>query len=371
MKLPALLHQENFAHIWQQLKFLFQTKKWLWGVVLGVIVSTAALTVMVGTRQGLSSLQSLKPPSLEDAQSLPTNPEDLKTLTVLLLGYGGAGHSGGTLSDVIQVARINFEQGNIALISIPRDLWVALPSGTEAKINAAFSLDLQNRNKKATTAKQMAQVVTGFPIDYYIATDFVGFQRIIGQELGGIDVKVAQTMIDEWYPIKGEELNLCGKSPEENAAANANYSGFELEQQFPCRFETVRYPAGTVHMEGDDALKYVRSRHGNPGGDFARGVRQQEVLEAIHEKLFTLEGVANIPKVFEQFAAHTQTDLDATIAQFLWPALKGSRDYRTIHINLSSENVLTGGNVGGASVVLPRESWEAVRQYIQSQLTNN
>ena len=214
----------------------------------------------------------------------------------------------------------------------------------------------------------MAQVVTGFPIDYYIATDFVGFQRIIGQELGGIDVEVTQTMVDEWYPIKGEELNLCGKSPEENSQANANYTGFELEQQFPCRFETIRYPAGTIHMEGDDALKYVRSRHGTPGGDFARGVRQQEVLMAIRDKLFTLEGVSNIPKVFEQFAAHTRTDLDAKLAEFLWPALKGSKNYQFIRLNLSTENVLIGGYAGGASIVQPKDSWEAVQQYVQAQL---
>lgn len=358
----------RLAPVFQPLAELFQAKKWLWGVVLGVVVSTAVVTYTVGTKSGIITPQNLRPPSLQDAQSLPSNPEELKTLTILLLGYGGAGHSGGTLSDVIQVARIDFEAGAIALISVPRDLWVALPSGTQTKINSAFSLDLQRNDHKATTAKQMAQVVTGFPIDYYLATDFVGFQRIIGQELGGIDVKVAQTMVDEWYPIKGEELNLCDKSPEENAEANANYTGFELEKQFPCRFETIRYPAGTIHMEGDDALKYVRSRHGTPGGDFARGVRQQEVLMAIRDKLFTLEGVANIPKVFEQFAAHTRTDLDAKLAEFLWPALKGSKDYQFIRINLSTENVLTGGSAGGASIVQPKDSWEAVRQYIQSQL---
>ena len=347
----------------------FRTHRWLWGVVFGVIVSTALVTYSAGSKQGLVSSLTLRPPALQSAQTLPTNPEEIKTLTVLLLGYGGAGHSGGTLSDVIQVANINFERGTIALISIPRDLWVALPNGTQNKINAAFSLDLQNSDQSATIAKQMAQVVTGLPIDYYIATDFVGFQRLVGQELGGIDVEVAQTMVDEWYPIKGEELNLCGLSPAEIEAAHANYSGFELEKQFPCRFETIRYPAGMIHMEGGDALKYVRSRHGTPGGDFARGVRQQEVLVAIRNKLFTLEGVGNIPKVFEQFAAHTQTDLNAKLAEFLWPALKGSKNYQFMRINLSTENVLTSGTSnGGASIVQPKDSWEAVHQYIQNQL---
>jgi len=334
----------------------------------GVLVSSTLLTYWVGTRLSArpTGAESI---TLQDAQNLPDNAEDLSALTILLLGYGGAGHSGGTLSDVIQVVQLDFDNRQLALISIPRDSWVTLPNGVQSKINAAYSTDLQNGDDNATIAKNMAQVVTGFPIDYYIGVDFVGFERIIGQELGGIDVEVATTMTDNWYPIKGEELNLCGLSPAEMEAAHANYSGFELEQQFPCRFETVTYPAGTIHMQGGDALKYVRSRHGNPGGDFARGVRQQEVLAGIRDKLFTLEGVSNIPRVFQQFADHVQTDLDAELAEFLWPAIKNSRDYEIVRLNLSTENVLTGGTSGGgASIVQPRESWAAVQAYVQQQI---
>ncbi|MFH2118204.1 MAG: LCP family protein [Candidatus Paceibacterota bacterium] len=361
--------RETFRQTFTQFQALFAQKKWLWGVMLGVLISSTLVTYLLGSRLINRSNQNLAAPKLANSQDLPANAEDLSILTVLLLGYGGAGHSGGALSDVIQVMRLDFEKSQLALISVPRDLWVSLPSGTQNKINAAYAADLQNHDDRATIAKQMAQVVTGLPIDYFVAVDFVGFQRIIGQELGGIDVQVAQTMVDEWYPIKGEELNLCGLSPEEIATAHEQYSGFQLEQQFPCRFETIRFPAGTVHMEGGDALQYVRSRHGNPGGDFARGVRQQEVLAAIRDKLFTLEGVTNIPRVFEQFAEHTQTDLDAKLAEYLWPALKNSRDYKIVRINLSTDNVLISGtSSGGASIIQPRNSWEAVQQYIQEQL---
>ncbi|HEX9817590.1 MAG TPA: LCP family protein [Patescibacteria group bacterium] len=361
--------RETFRQTLARFQELFGQKKWLWGVVLGVLVTSTTLTVMVGSRLNNSSNQELTAPNLPSSQDLPSNFEDLTTLTILLLGYGGAGHSGGALSDVIQVLRLDFTKGVLALISIPRDLWVSLPNGTQNKINAAYATDLNNRDPNATTAKQMAQVVTGLPVDYFIAVDFVGFQRLIGQELGGINVQVTQTMTDNWYPIKGEELNLCGLTNEEIESAHTNYSGFELEQQFPCRFETVSFPAGTVSMQGGDALKYVRSRHGNPGGDFARGVRQQEVLAAIHDKLFTLEGVTNIPRVFERFAAHTQTDLDVKLAEYLWPALKGSHNYEVVRINLSTENVLISGtSSGGASIIQPRESYSAVQNFVQSQL---
>jgi len=354
--------------IFQQLVFIFKTRKWLWGVVLGIIASTAIITYQFGLKNtDKKNLQSFLP-----SFSLPTENKDIKdkkTLTILLLGYGGAGHQGGFLSDVIQVVHMNFETKKVALISIPRDLWVAISGGTENKINAAYNIDQQKNDEKATISRTMAGTIIGFPIDYYIAVDFVGFQRIIGQELGGIDVEVSEILDDSWYPIKGEELNTCGKTAEEVAQLSANFSGFELEKQFTCRYEHLYYPAGTVHMEGGDALKFVRSRHGSVGGDFSRSKRQHEVLLAIKEKLFSLEGIDNIPAVFREFATHTKTDLNAEIAEYLWPLLKATREYVLVPITLSMENVFTSGKSNqGAYIITPRNSWEEVHVYIQQQI---
>lgn len=357
----------TFHQFFTRVRTAFAQKPWLWGVVVGVIFLVGLLAYRFGPQWlGLNRQSAdFSPPSW----SFPADVADLDDLTLLLLGYGGAGHAGGSLSDAIQVVRFHFRSGLITMISIPRDSWVELPGGVQQKINAAYSMDIQNRDPHATTAKQMAEMVTGFPIDFFIGVDFVGFERIIGEELGGIDVEVAETMVDSWYPVRGRELEPCGKTPQQIATLSSQYSGFELEKQFPCRYDRIEYPAGTNHLHGGEALAYVRSRHGVPGGDFARGVRQQEVLTGIKDKLFTLEGATNIPSIFQQFAKHTQTDLDASLAEYLWPALRGSRDYRVVHINLSTDNVLTGGtSAGGASIVQPRESWAAVRQYIQGQL---
>ncbi len=83
--------------------------------------------------------------------------------------------------------------------------------------------------------------------------------------LGGIDVQVGSSFRDEWYPITGKENDLCGGDP-----------------QYRCRYRTVTFTKGIVHMDGDMALTYVRSRHaqGESGTDFSRGARQQEVIEA-------------------------------------------------------------------------------------------
>lgn len=343
---------------------IFKEKKWLRFLLLGSIILTATLTYLVGKNRLTTTEVGSYLPILNQAEGQVLG-ETKNNLTFLLLGYGGAGHQGGYLSDVIQIIHLDFEKQKTVMISVPRDLWVKLPNGTENKINAAYSLDRANNDNQATIAKQMAETIIGFPIDYYIAVDFVGFQRIIGQELGGIDVQVSETLDDPWYPIEGEQLNTCGKTSEEIATLSTKYSGFELEKQFACRYEHLYFPAGTIHMEGGDTLKFVRSRHGSAGGDFSRSKRQHEVLTAIKEKLFSLEGIDNIPAVFKEFADHTQTDLNAELAQQWWPLLKSTKTHQTIQINLSTDNVFVSGKSNqGAYIVQPKSTWQNVHEYI-------
>ncbi|MBT4123856.1 MAG: LCP family protein [Candidatus Pacebacteria bacterium] len=348
---------------------ILREKKWLWGVIAGIITTTAIITYLVVGKNSKNQELNSFVPQFSPKEITNLDEKDENKLTILLLGYGGAGHQGGYLSDVIQVVHFDFEKKNTVLISIPRDLWVSLPNGTESKINGAYNQDMGNKNGEALISKSMASTVTGLPIDYYIAVDFVGFKRIIGEELGGIDVEVSEVLDDSWYPIKGEELNTCGKSPEEVAQLSSELFGFELERKFECRYKQVYFPVGVTHMEGGDALEFVRSRHGSAGGDFSRSKRQHEVLQAIKEKLFSLEGIDNIPAVFKEFSAHTQTDLDTKIAEYLWPILKETRKNKITTITLSTENVFINGKSSqGAYIVKPKESWSSVHSFINTQI---
>lgn len=303
-----------------------------------------------------------------------TPPEDLKTLNILLLGYGGAGHQGGSLSDVIQLVHLDFERSILAMISLPRDLWVKQPNGQSSKINSVFAADAkQGNNNRAPLTKSTVSAITGLPVDYFIAVDFVGFQRAIGEELGGIEVEVSEALDDPWYPIQGNELETCGMTPQEVAETTASYSGFELERQFPCRYEHLMFEPGTVHMEGGDALKFVRSRHGSKGGDFSRSKRQQAVLLAIKEKLFSLEVLNDAPGFLKQIAHTISTDIDEGIIKYLTPALRSTKDFQTVRITLSTENVFSNSkSSGGGYIVIPRaglDNWKEIHSYIQSELT--
>jgi len=305
--------------------------------------------------------------SVPENQSVLEPDGSIKSLGIVLLGYGGAGHSGGFLTDVIQVVNIDFEKKQIALISIPRDLWVTLPSGQAAKINQAYSQD-----NGVKTITDMTGLVTGIPIDYYIGVDFVGFQRAIGEELDGVEVQVSETLDDPWYPIKGLEQEFCDHTPEEVTELSNTLSGFELERQFPCRYKHVYFEPGLVHMEGGDALEFVRSRHGSEGGDFSRSKRQHELLHAIRNKLFDLKALDNSVKFFESTLRTITTNLDVNAVTKLTPLVITAKDFEVRMITLNTDNVFNNGkSANGQFILQPKtgaNDWLPVHNFVSSEL---
>ena len=347
------------------------------GAVIGIGLS-ASLTIklapqigrttpvinVAGATQTIEYSSWTESVAIHDRESVPDQ------IGILLLGCGGAGHQGGGLSDVIQLLYIDKSKEQTALISIPRDLWVKQSSGKESKINGAWVLG-GNKNQitsQAQTAKQIVSQITGLPIQYFISVDFVGFERLIGQDLKGIEVNVSEPLVDNWYPIKGEELNTCGLTAEEVGELTAKYSGFELEKQFPCRYEKLNFQPGINKMQGGEALKFVRSRHGSNGGDFSRARRQHELLEAISKKLISLEAVKNVDKIYQTMTQNVNTDLDLDGARRLAAALPSLPSFSLTRISLTTENVLSSGP---SSSLIPRagaNNWTEVQQYLESQL---
>ena len=295
--------------------------------------------------------------SAQDPSPLPEAVNDLSSLNLLLLGYGGAGHEGGGLTDAITLVHFDFKQAKIGLISMPRDLWI-----DGQKINHLYASSYD-------ALKDAVATITGESVNYFIAVDFVGFQRAMGYVLDGIEVNVAQDFDDPWYPIEGTQLEPCGHTPEEIGELTAKYADFELQKQFPCRYERIHFDQGMVFMNGGEALKYVRSRHSS--SDFDRSRRQHEVLVGIKNKLFSLQALNDIPKFFSEFTKYVQTDLDREIVKYLAPVLKMSRDYRIVSINLSTENVLKASKANsGAFIVMPQKDWEEVRNLVRLKLND-
>jgi LCP family protein required for cell wall assembly len=260
--------------------------------------------------------------------------KDENVKNILLLGYGGAGHSGGTLADSILVLSVDTKSKKATLISVPRDTWIDLPTDWEnlkpAKINEAYAIGLDDTrypNKKpefrgspggGNMEKYAVSTATGLSIDYFVSVSFDEIQKII-DTLGGIDVNIPASFTDEFYPVKGLENETCGKTAEEMEALKFQFSGFELEKQYKCRYETLQFEARLTKMDGTTALKFVRSRHSSTnGGDFARSERQMALLAAIKQKLISLDAVAKIDKLYPSLAKLVTTDLNLARSFYLF-----------------------------------------------------
>ncbi|MAF14250.1 MAG: hypothetical protein CMI53_05190 [Parcubacteria group bacterium] len=218
--------------------------------------------------------------------------EDKDRINIALLGMGGIEHEGPFLTDTIMIASFKPSTQQLALVSVPRDLLVPIPGYGFGKINHANSIEeVNNPGQGGELTVKVLNQVFGLPIDYYIRIDFAGFKQII-DDLNGISVVVENTLDDELYPVAGKETAATSE-----------------------RYEHLYVEAGEQQMDGDLALKYVRSRQavGLEGSDFARSKRQQQVIMAVKEKGLSIGTLINpyrISKIMDTLSQHLATNLE-------------------------------------------------------------
>jgi LCP family protein required for cell wall assembly len=179
--------------------------------------------------------------------SAPTDP-----FTVLLLGSDDDSKFPpdrlNTQSMILVRVDPTTEQATI--LSIPRDLWVPIPNMGVGKISTAYNLG------GPQGAMQVVETNFKVHIDDYVWIGLNGLVKLI-DKLGGVNVQVTNPVMDDFYPA---DLNSADD---------------------PYGYYRVAVLPGATHMDGVHALQYVRSRHGDLRGDFARSERQQQLLLAI------------------------------------------------------------------------------------------
>jgi LCP family protein required for cell wall assembly len=207
-------------------------------------------------------------------------------INILILGRGGANHPGGLLTDTIQLISINPSEPSLAMLAIPRDLAINLPGDGFNKINTAYSLGEQKKKGSGGAfAKKVVSDLLDIPIHYYIDLDFTGFIKIINT-LGGVTINVEKGFYDPEFP----------------APDMRGYQPFSVK-------------AGVQRMNGETALKYARSRHGDngEGSDFARAKRQQQVIKAVLSEALKAENLLNPAKmlsIINTLGNHLNTDMN-------------------------------------------------------------
>lgn len=214
---------------------------------------------------------------------------------ILVMGKAGGTHDGPDLTDTLMLVSVSLKSHDVKIISIPRDLWIP---DIRAKVNSAYYWGNQKNVGGIDFAKAEVSGVVGIPIHYGSVIDFSGFTDLIN-EIGGIEVNVERSFTDYYYPIKGLENDMCGgRDPE-----------------FMCRYETLHFDQGKTLMDGETALKFVRSRHadGIDGTDIAREARQGKVIEAVKNKLSDKNTYTNLNKdiaIVKVVLNSIETDID-------------------------------------------------------------
>ncbi len=278
---------------------------------------------------------------------------------ILVMGKAGGVHDGPELTDTMMLVSVSLTSPNIKIISIPRDTWIP---EIRAKINSAYYWGNQKTvGGGITFAKAISEEVVGVPIHYGVVIDFSGFRDIIN-EIGGISVDVPNSFTDYYYPIAGRENDTCGGH----------------DPKFMCRYETLTFTSGLQMMDGDTALKFVRSRHalGVEGTDIAREARQAKVIDAIKDKLVDKKTYQNPSRdiaILKVVLKSIQTDIDYPTAGILARLIYNDRN--SINSFLIPAELMTNPPISKIydmqSVFIPKAGsgkWQEINKWVASVL---
>ncbi len=290
-----------------------------------------------------------------DTVQIAARDEHLGRLDFLLLGYGGPDHDGPYLTDSMMVVSAQTETHQLAMISIPRDLWIPIPTNRNGlnwttKINAAYTVgildelfpykDPRYRGPLGggNLATEMVRRVTGLPIQYWVAMDFDGFRRVV-DSVGGLDIVVPRALDDWEYP---DDLT----------------NGYLH----------VHFNAGPQHMDGERALQFARLRH-TEGGDFDRSRRQQLILLAVRRKVFTLGGIPKMLGLMDALQDHFRTNMNLQQIRKFADVINRLEDTQPVRVSVDDTNFLYDAvSSDGQDILVPYDPEYAGLHHFLQQL---
>ncbi|HUF39547.1 MAG TPA: LCP family protein [Anaerolineales bacterium] len=245
-------------------------------------------------------------------------------ITILLYGSDQRANPGGFRTDTIVLLTLNRELDAVSLTSFPRDLYVYIPGWTMQRINTAHP------HGGFAAMQDTFAYNFGFKPDFYVLINFWNFVQVI-DNLGGINVNVAVSLTD-------------------HRDGQGSYT----------------VPAGLVHMDGETALWYVRSRY--TSSDFERTRRQQEVLLAIFFRIVSLNGLQRAPELYNLYVNNVVTNAGFNdLAPFLGLAGQVTDNSATIsRYTIDRSQVTSYTTSAGAAVLLP--DYAAIRETLRKAL---
>jgi len=254
-------------------------RSYIWGAILVILAFFIVSKVMIVT---YNFIIGFDPKDILFALGSELEKDENDYTNIILLGDGGHVRDGADLIDTIMVASIDYRKNAVTLFSIPRDYYVKNVNWP-GKINELYrnhKWQYEDENDLYELFQTVTGDITGLDIQYYVRINFNAFVEVV-DSIGGITIDIQESLYDPYYPNETDN----------------GYIVFEVEK-------------GLQEMDGETALKFVRSR--KTTSDFDRAFRQQQVLEALREKAFSLNILTNpkqLKKLYDAIKANMNTNM--------------------------------------------------------------
>ena len=258
-------------------------------------------------------------------------------------GTEGKGtHDGAQLTDSIMAISINQETGDIAMLSLPRDLKVSRTCTATGKINEVYWCNNTEGNDEQAGAEALSEVVSdilGVEFQYYAHLNWGSLVSIV-DTLGGINITLDEDINDQYYT--GSVYN-----------AGVEYT-----------------------IDGIQAVALARARHGTTSGDFSRGASQQKILMGIKNRISEkglsitdMIGLANTlgDNLRTNFSVNELRSAAHLLSEFDFD------NARQVSL-IEPEKLVTTANIGGISYVIPSDgvnNYKSIQAYVAKKFSSN
>lgn len=272
-------------------------KKWIYwvgGIFLALFLAIGGFALYVWNELG-STVETMHMPLERDDERIKETQNRFKekdSVNALLLGVDQRAGDRGR-SDTMILLSLNPNTDSMVMLSIPRDTYVSIPGRGMDKINHAYAFG------GAELSVQTVEENFDIPIHVYGRVNMEGFQQGI-DALGGVTVQ----------------------------------NSFAFSQG------GTSFPEGEIHLNGSEALEYIRMRKNDPRGDFGRNDRQRQVIAAAIDKAANFSSITKFGEILEIVGTNVQTDLDMKRIQTLFSNYLGTRkNIETLQIQGNGQSI--------------------------------
>ncbi|PGT99303.1 LytR family transcriptional regulator [Bacillus cereus] len=236
-------------------------KIWIFSILGTIAIVAVAYTYNIYGAV-TKTLDAVHKPLKSDGDKEILNIDKNEPISILLVGADERGNDKGR-SDSLMVLTLNPKQQSMKTISIPRDTYTEIIGKSKKdKINHAYAFG---------GVDMSVATVSGFldiPIQYYIEVNMEGFKDIV-DAVDGVDIN--------------------------------NDLAFSLEGH--------QFRKGNIHLNGEEALAFVRMRKEDPRGDFGRQMRQRQIMQAIIKKGSSFSSLENYNDILTVIQKNIKTNL--------------------------------------------------------------